>query len=84
MGIEVSNSSKGYLLSQSKYIVSILEQAHLVDTRAVDNLLELNVKYVRSDGIPLSDPTLYRTLVGSFVCLTITRTNIAYVVHVVS
>ncbi|XP_020593593.1 uncharacterized protein LOC110033819 [Phalaenopsis equestris] len=83
LGIEVVHFSRGYLLSQSKYTGTILEQAHLSDTRTTATL-ELNAHYNSSDGVPLSDPTLYRTLVGSLVYLTITRPNISYVVHVVS
>lgn len=82
LGVEVAYSPISYLLSQSKYITNILEQTRLSDTRAVDSLLELSVKYAYSDGIILPDHT-YRTLVGSLVYLTITRPDIAYVVHVV-
>ncbi|KAI5440517.1 hypothetical protein KIW84_010120 [Lathyrus oleraceus] len=73
-----------YLISQSKYIDNILEQAHLSDTRAADSPLELNVKYASSDGVILPYPTLYHTLVGCLVYLTITRPDIAYAVHVAS
>ena len=84
LGIEVAQSKKGYLLSQTKYISDLFTRARLSDNRTVDTPLETNARYSPSDGVPLSDPSLYRTIVGSLVYLTVTRPDIAHAVHVVS
>ena len=77
-------SPRGYLLSQSKYVADILEWARLTNNKTVDTSIEVNTKYSSFDGVFSSDPTLYSTIIGSLVYLTITRPDIAYVVHVVS
>lgn len=84
LGIKVAYSSKGHLLSQSKYINNFLKQARLFDTIEENSPLKLNVKYAHSDGVTLHDPTFYPTLVDNLVYLTITIPNISYDVHVVS
>jgi len=71
LGIEVAYSSRSYLLSQSKYVVDIIEWAKLTDNKTVDTPIEVNARYSSSDGLLLTDPILYRTIVGSLVYLTI-------------
>jgi len=64
MGIEVAYSPRGYLLSQSKYVADILQRAKLTDNKTVDTTIEINARYSSSDGIHLTDPTLYRTTIN--------------------
>jgi hypothetical protein len=66
------------------YWSDIHERARLTDNKTIDTLFEVNVKYSSSDGLPLSNPNLYRTIVGSLVYLHITHLTIAYVIHVVN
>ena len=42
------------------------------------------MKYRKDNGTTLSNPTIYKKLVGSLVCLTITRPDISHVVNLVS
>ncbi|GAV81601.1 hypothetical protein CFOL_v3_25055, partial [Cephalotus follicularis] len=82
--IEVTYDSTGYHLSQAKYASDILARASVTDTKTAHSPLEQNVKLRPSVGTPLPDPTLYRQLVGCLIYLTVTRHDIAYVVHLVS
>nr|GEX75405.1 hypothetical protein [Tanacetum cinerariifolium] len=83
LGIEVASSPKGYLLSQSKYIGDLLDRARITNTMVEDILIDAKAKYTPTDGDLLPDPTLYRTIVGSLVYLTVTRPDISYVVHII-
>ncbi|XP_026436690.1 uncharacterized protein LOC113334696 [Papaver somniferum] len=77
-------SPTGYFISQVKYASEIPQRAGLSDNKVTDTPLELNVKYSPTDGTLLSNPTLYRQLVGSLNYLTITRPDISHTVHIVS
>jgi hypothetical protein len=84
LGIEVAYSPRGYLLSQSEYIVDILEWTRLTNKKTIDTPIKVNTRYSSSDGLPLIDPSLYHNIVGSLIYLTTTRSDIAYAIHVVS
>ena len=66
------------------YASDILSRAGLTDSKTVDTLVEINAHLTPSGGKPLSNPSLYRRLVGSLVYLTVTHLDISYVVHQVS
>ncbi|GJW68834.1 ribonuclease H-like domain-containing protein [Tanacetum coccineum] len=60
-------------LSQRKYVVEILEKAHMVNCNFSRTPVDTG-----SDSDQVSDPTLYRSLVGSLQYLTFTRPDISY------
>ncbi|KAJ9536199.1 hypothetical protein OSB04_un000624 [Centaurea solstitialis] len=84
LGLEVLSDSSGTYLCQAKYISDLLSKAALSDNKVASTPLEHNLHLAPNSGPPLQDPTRYRQLVGSLVYLTVTRPDIAYVVHTVS
>nr|CAN80475.1 hypothetical protein VITISV_027529 [Vitis vinifera] len=84
LGLEITHSTDGLYITQAKYASNLLSQAGLIDSKTVDTPVELNAHLTPSGGKPLSNPSLYRRLVGNLVYLTVTRPDISYVVHRVS
>ena len=84
LGLEVHTESFSIFLNQHKYTQELIAFAGLQDTSSVDTPMEVNTKYRQEEGDLLSDPTLYRQLVGSLNYLTITRSDISFSVQQVS
>ncbi|KAI3507180.1 hypothetical protein L1887_22027 [Cichorium endivia] len=83
LGLEVSYTTTGLFLGQSKYAHDILQRANMLDAKPVSTPLAANIAFV-ADGDPFDDPTYYRSLVGALQYLTITRPDISYAVNQVS
>ena len=84
LGLEITYSIDGLYITQAKYASKLLSQAGLTDSKTVDTPVKFNVYLTPSGGKPLSNPSLYRHLVGSLVYLTVPRPDISYAVHQVS
>ncbi|KAJ9535141.1 hypothetical protein OSB04_un001781 [Centaurea solstitialis] len=84
LGLEVLSDSSDTYLYQPKYISDLLSKAGLSDNKVASTPLEHNLRLAPNSGPLLRNPTRYRQLVGSLVYLTVTRLDIAYVVHTVS
>lgn len=80
LGINVTRSSAGLVLDQSKYILKLLEKSDIVGAKPMASPAN-SVKLHHNNGTCLSDPTLYGSLVGAFQYVTLTRPDIAYSVN---
>ena len=84
LGLEITHFTDGLYITQVKYASELLSRTGLTDSKTVDTPVELNVHLTPSRRKPLSNLSLYRCLVGSLVYLTVTHSNISYVIHQVS
>jgi hypothetical protein len=85
LGLEVTFDVDGYYLSQANYAFDILFRLGLRDSKMSSNSLKTNVKLLATNGEPLTNATLYKQFVDSFIYLAVTWPNISYVVdHLVS
>ncbi|GJZ81549.1 ribonuclease H-like domain-containing protein [Tanacetum coccineum] len=80
LGISVTRDARGMFLSQKKYAMKLLERAHMSNCNATRTPVDTKSK-LGSDGDPVSDSTLYRSLAGGLQYLTFTRLNISYVMQ---
>lgn len=80
LGLEVSYTDDGLILTQAKYAHDILLRAYLLDSKPVSTPLATFDSLV-STGSPFLDPTTYRSLVGALQYITITRPDLSFVVN---
>ena len=79
--LEITHSTNGLYITQAKYASELLSRVRLTDSNTVDTLVELNAHLTLSGEKPLSNPSLYKCLVGSLVYLTDIHPNISYAIH---
>ena len=57
LGIKVLRSSKGYYLSQSKYIRDLIALSGITDSRTAATPMDLHLQLRPTEGAPLEDPS---------------------------
>jgi hypothetical protein len=83
LGIEVTKTQDGILLSQGKHTTEILQRASMVKCKPVNTLLAISEKLSAYEGEVLgsNDATNYRSIVGGLQYLTLTRPDLAFSVN---
>nr|GEW73667.1 ribonuclease H-like domain-containing protein [Tanacetum cinerariifolium] len=80
LGISVTRDSTYMFLSQKNYALELLDMAHMANYNLTQTPVDTESK-LGSDGDPISDPTLYRSLAGGLQYLTFTCPDISYAVQ---
>ncbi|GJU23555.1 ribonuclease H-like domain-containing protein [Tanacetum coccineum] len=80
LGISAVRHPIGLFLSQKKYALQLLERAHMVKCNPSRTPVDTDSK-LGADGVPVQDPTLYRSLAGGLQYLTFTRPDLSYAVQ---
>ncbi|GKA17817.1 ribonuclease H-like domain-containing protein [Tanacetum coccineum] len=80
LGISVVRHPTGLFLSQKKFARQLLERAHMVNCNPSRTPIDTDSKLCL-DGVPVQDPTLYRSLAGGLQYLTFTRPDLSYAVQ---
>ena len=81
LGISVTRTSLGMVLSQCQYALEILHRAGMVECNPSATPIDTKCKLSAQDGPLLSDPTEYRSYASALQYLTLTRPDIAHVVQ---
>jgi hypothetical protein len=84
LGIEVSPKSNGLHLTQTRYLQTILAKAHMTGASSCASPMQSGLQLSKFDGAPMSDPLLYRSIVGMLQYATITRPDLTFAVKKVS
>ncbi|XP_071700433.1 uncharacterized mitochondrial protein AtMg00810-like [Rutidosis leptorrhynchoides] len=87
LGIEVIRENKNIFLSQRKYTLDLLTEFGLLNCKPIYTHIEPNLKFNNDDDhndLPLKNITEYQRLIRRLICLTLTRPDISYSVHVLS
>jgi len=84
LGFEVSHLPDGTTLSQRKFTQELLKESGYINVKPTATPLPANCKLSADSGIPLTDPTPYRTYIGKLNFLSNTRPDISFAVQTLS
>jgi hypothetical protein len=80
----VHTDNTGLVLTQSEYILSILERAHMSGAKPISTPMTVSPALSKYEGDLMPDSFLFRSIVRALQYVTITRPDIAFAVNKVS
>lgn len=82
--LKVASFDDSYYLSPAKHASVLTSHASLTNCKLANVTLDYNIKLHATNDESLHGATLYKQLVTSLVCLTVTCPDISHAVHILS
>lgn len=71
-------------ISQTKYVANILERFKMQNNKPTPNPTVMGLKLRKEDCSSNANPTLYKSMIGSLMYFTVTRSDIMHAMSFVS
>ncbi|CAA0807340.1 cysteine-rich RLK (RECEPTOR-like protein kinase) 8 [Striga hermonthica] len=84
LGLEIHKTADGTFLSQRKYILDIVADLGLTDSKAVVTPLPQGINLSSLESEPFNQPESYRRLVGRLLYLNLSRADLSYAIQQLS
>ena len=81
LGVQISRTQFGLILSQSKYALEVLHRFHKENSKPTKTPCCPSSHFLPNDGVALSDPSEFCSMVGAFQYLTFPCPDLAFGVH---
>jgi hypothetical protein len=81
LGLQIDYRSSGFFVHQQKYATDLLAKFNMSTCKPCSTPFVSLSRIRKDDGIPLSDPTPFRSMVGGLQYLTFTRPDLSYAVN---
>ncbi|GJW38593.1 putative ribonuclease H-like domain-containing protein, partial [Tanacetum coccineum] len=80
LGLQVQQKNDGIFISQDKYVADILKKFDFVTVKTASTPMEPNKTLVKDEEADNVDVNLYKSMIGSLMYLTASRSDITFVV----
>ncbi|GKC36291.1 putative ribonuclease H-like domain-containing protein, partial [Tanacetum coccineum] len=80
LGLQVMQKDDGIFIIQDKYVSDILKKFDLVTVKTASTLIETNKALLKDEEAEDVDVYLYRSMIGSLMYLTASRSNIMFAI----
>jgi hypothetical protein len=82
LGIQVKQMKQGTFVHQAKYMKDLMKKFNMVELKPVSTLMSSTTSLGPDEDGEAEDQREYRSMIGSLLYLTATRSNIQFAVRV--